>query len=496
MTTRPAAWLILPCLILACGDSDGGPDTAADDAATDDDGPAEDAGDVPPDDAAPPDDADSATAEDAPADAPTDFPADAPPDAPADSPPETDEGDTEICVPVTCERTGAECGTVDDGCGHALDCGTCLAPQTCGHTAPNRCGCTPGAWTVETIYATDQAGLFSDVTTDAAARLHVGFSYVGPTLRTDGVMHGLRNAAGTWTFTMAATGLCGFGCTGVRNAVAVDGAGRIHLLYHDDLFDNPEYSRSTDDGATWSWSYVCPTCGSAGFHPALAIDRDGRLHALHVDSAGIGAPHYATLAPGADGSAWVDRRIDTTGGGYGGSITVDPAGGVHAAWDDPPDNDLRYAYRNPTTGDWSFESLADPTDIGNDTAIAADPDGTVHVLHIRLPAGNVLHSVRTPDGAWTTTTIDSTSGSGQANELVRGADGRLHAVWLRNRGSGGADLVYAVRDAAGTWSLETVPGTGPLDGGLGLAIAGNIVYVTCHHQDRQDLQLASRCPDP
>ncbi|MFH0903487.1 MAG: formylglycine-generating enzyme family protein [Pseudomonadota bacterium] len=49
------------------------------------------------------------------------------------------------CTPTTtCEAAGAECGTLDDGCGGKLDCGTCIAPEACGGGGtPNVCGCTP-----------------------------------------------------------------------------------------------------------------------------------------------------------------------------------------------------------------------------------------------------------------------------------------------------------------------------------------------------------------
>jgi hypothetical protein len=47
------------------------------------------------------------------------------------------------CAPKTCADLGFDCGAADDGCGHALACGTCKAPATCGGTGkPNVCGGT------------------------------------------------------------------------------------------------------------------------------------------------------------------------------------------------------------------------------------------------------------------------------------------------------------------------------------------------------------------
>jgi hypothetical protein len=59
--------------------------------------------------------------------------ADAMPDVAIDTP----------CVPKTCVGVGAECGTIDDGCGGVVTCaGSCTDPKWCGGGgAPNKCGC-------------------------------------------------------------------------------------------------------------------------------------------------------------------------------------------------------------------------------------------------------------------------------------------------------------------------------------------------------------------
>jgi len=43
-----------------------------------------------------------------------------------------------VCAPLTCVQASATCGKVGDGCGGLLDCGTCVAPDSCGGGgAPN-----------------------------------------------------------------------------------------------------------------------------------------------------------------------------------------------------------------------------------------------------------------------------------------------------------------------------------------------------------------------
>jgi hypothetical protein len=36
------------------------------------------------------------------------------------------------CTPLTCKAQGFNCGSAGDGCGGLLNCGTCVAPETCG----------------------------------------------------------------------------------------------------------------------------------------------------------------------------------------------------------------------------------------------------------------------------------------------------------------------------------------------------------------------------
>lgn len=43
------------------------------------------------------------------------------------------------CMPATCQKLKADCGTISDGCSMLLTCGTCDSDQTCGAKMPNKC---------------------------------------------------------------------------------------------------------------------------------------------------------------------------------------------------------------------------------------------------------------------------------------------------------------------------------------------------------------------
>jgi hypothetical protein len=49
--------------------------------------------------------------------------------------------DSGSCVPETCNQQNIACGPAGDGCGNVIQCGTCVAPDTCGGGGtPSQCG--------------------------------------------------------------------------------------------------------------------------------------------------------------------------------------------------------------------------------------------------------------------------------------------------------------------------------------------------------------------
>jgi len=65
-------------------------------------------------------------------------------DAPSADVPGIDAPGVDGCMPTSCEARGAECGTIDDGCGVALSCGSCTGEELCGGDGTaNRCAVPP-----------------------------------------------------------------------------------------------------------------------------------------------------------------------------------------------------------------------------------------------------------------------------------------------------------------------------------------------------------------
>src|SRR5512138_467529 len=62
------------------------------------------------------------------------------PDASTASP-DAGHGSGSSCMPTTCAAQGAQCGTIDDGCGHDLQCPQCDWGEDCNSN--HVCVCTP-----------------------------------------------------------------------------------------------------------------------------------------------------------------------------------------------------------------------------------------------------------------------------------------------------------------------------------------------------------------
>jgi hypothetical protein len=78
------------------------------------------------------------------------------------------------CTPTTCNAQGKNCGSISDGCGHTLACGTCTTPATCGGGGvSNVCGggAPPaGGGVVLTLTASGRSG---ESISSSPAGLHV-----------------------------------------------------------------------------------------------------------------------------------------------------------------------------------------------------------------------------------------------------------------------------------------------------------------------------------
>lgn len=193
---------------------------------------------------------------------------------------------------------------------------------------------------------------------------------------------------------------------GIQPQVAVDSAGKVHLIYlkgeegNSDIF----YVTSADDGKSWSKPVrvnsdpraAIATGTVRGAH--LAIGKGNRVHVAWMGSstATPKAPSdstpmlYARKNDAGDGFQ-PERNIITTATGLdgGGSLAADDAGNVYVAWHAPIPGKKGEMNRAV----WLASSKDDGRTFSPETQMNADPTGACGCCGMRLgidSKGNLL----------------------------------------------------------------------------------------------------------
>jgi hypothetical protein len=242
-------------------------------------------------------------------------------------------------------------------------------------------GCdTTANWETTIVDSAGAVGNYSSVAEDSTGRVHViYYASSGGDLKyaTCGGNCGLTPS---WqTVVVDAAGL-----VGLHGALAVDGAGRLHVSYYDDTNDDLKYATcAAGCTAPAGWQTVTVSAsGNVGQHTSLAVQADGRIHLGYYDVTN-GDLRYATCATGCTGAAaWQTAAIDTTGdtGTYA-SLTVDRAGRLHLAYHDVTNADLRYATCAAACSApafWRMTTVDAGGDVGEFASVSVDRTGGVH----------------------------------------------------------------------------------------------------------------------
>jgi hypothetical protein len=251
---------------------------------------------------------------------------------------------------------------------------------------------------------------------------------------------------------------CGSGCValpvevaalnGYNMGIDVDAAGAVHVAFT--TYSSPQgqlrYAVRSPAGG-WTDTQVDP---STALHrdPALAVDGAGTVHISYLDSSSGDLMYAERPAAG----SWTITNVDTGAAGahtgWGSSIAIDSAGGVHISYRDTTNHELRYAHRTPA-GVWSTETIEGGHWNGR-TSIAVDAAGGVHVANESDVPRGVRYCYKPAGGAWVATTAWSVARSDQAS-LVLDAAGEPHLAFADVDGRQG---LYG-RRVGGTWTFET-----------------------------------------
>jgi hypothetical protein len=258
-------------------------------------------------------------------------------------------------------------------------------------------------------------------------------------------------------------------------AIVIDSAGSAGIIYHEAISVDLKYVRAS--GSSFGAPAIVDGAGhQSGTGLRVAKDPAGNVHALYFDYAAVSfkiatasngtfgagvavpeivggaSPMIAFSKSGAlqvtqtlelDGQTFIERA---SGGSFGQGQVVDPQGrgaalvatdAPHIAYEDSTTGMLKYA----TRGASGFAPVAvDPGGVA--PAIAASPDGVVHVAHFDLGAERVRFA-RIAGGMVVHRRVLEDIDAYPASALAVDAAGTAHVVYRVSLGQGRSALKYA-----------------------------------------------------
>lgn len=254
------------------------------------------------------------------------------------------------------------------------------------------------------------------------------------------------------------------GVPGIYHALAVDAAGRPHLVYLRETRDDLWYARWT--GSAWVKSKITDVAASGNVRSktvSMALDGAGTPHVAFFEN-GTGKLRYAKRTP----TGWQVQSLAGGGvmvAGELNSIAVDGAGRPHILYStfntDTFDDGIRCVYW--TGSAWQYRVISSSTESGCDStpiSIAVDRNGTVHALYFCRDESVIIsnhypkivrYATWSPGTLVARTMIDyDLYDYYQYGHLELDRDGHPHAIYNLYRDGGYGDLRYAQRGTA--WS--------------------------------------------
>jgi hypothetical protein len=242
------------------------------------------------------------------------------------------------------------------------------------------------AWQIETPVPVGYASMALALEDGGA----VDIAYLGQNTGGGYPVEHARRAVGAPSFTtqLVEADARGGGFYGIALSLEADGAGDLHLGYHDEA-TGVRYARTA--GGSWQAPELVHAL-SAEF-TSLGLSRSsGTVHIAYRDI----RDHRLRHASKAPGGEWrLEVADDVEYGGEFASLAVDAAGGAHVSHYNSTQQDLRYSYR-PAGGTWTTTVVDSAGDVGGHTSLAVDAAGAVHVSYYDATNRELKYARRCP----------------------------------------------------------------------------------------------------
>ncbi len=336
-----------------------------------------------------------------------------------------------------------------------------------------------GAWRQELVEEHPNIQHESSITLDSSGSVHISYNF---NLR----LKYATNASGNWTNQFVDNSFQ----VDLRSSIAVDPQGYVHIAYWN--YSSMELLHARNTFGYWSLEAVdCPTYpGASRF---ILIDDDGAIHISYLKSTqtlihaygsagswtkeaveGGGWGDESIMAAGADGAInilygyWSVLRdshlaVQTDSGWNTGTLTginspgdhqigfdVDDAGHAYIGYRELTDENLQYATN--LSGSWQRGVIAEGVRVEWGTAIAAQPDGAVHIAYIIEEPRNLKYATNA-GGNWATETLDDCENVRTEAKILLDAGLAPHVIYGRIPEPSG---LYHLYRQGGEWIGERI----------------------------------------
>jgi hypothetical protein len=296
--------------------------------------------------------------------------------------------------------------------------------------------------------------------------------------------------AGFWT-----RGSVDDGPTGVEDvggdgtSIAVDGAGKAHIVAHDRTHNTLRYA--TDASGVWVATTI--DSGAGGAKPRIALNpANGALHVVYQYSS-TQLKHLVKAA----GQSWASGEIITSQieDSSMHALAVDATGAVHVVLINSL-RELVYGIKPLATGLWTFQTLPlTPATMRPDSvSMALDSAHTPHFAVHDAQEGSLRHLTRVA-GSWETEIIDRTAGAdvgGGPSLAIHPTSGRLHVSYYD---ATRRDLRYARKDSNAGWSRRLIDAVGNVGTHASISVDGaGAVAIAYRDETQRIVKLARGTP--
>ncbi len=268
------------------------------------------------------------------------------------------------------------------------------------------------------------------------------------------------------------------GMAGEWPSIAIDGNGKLHVSYYDQM--NGDLRYATNANGKWVVTTV-DSQGVVGQYSSIALDSNNKVHISYYDSVNTNLK-YATNA----GGSWVNSTLDNSGvvGEYS-SIAVDSNNKVHISYYDHSNGSLRYITN--AAGNWVATPVDDPlgANVGGFTSIALDSQGKVHISYMD-DTNNVIKYATNAGGSWEITSIMATLGAEGHNSMALDAAGKAQIVYWTTP----SHVLYNATNAGGAWTTNAVSGADTVANGVSIAFNSGKFYMAYQDAVHANLRWA------